>query len=276
MNPKNLLKNSLSRGSVFAALGSAAARVMMQRNRKRWESMEPLVEQLNSYDMGRGGGKLIQGWLQLKYPAFDVARHAELIDTILKEADTADDSLVDKARNRFLASKALFYMEGFSLRGCRYETLQDAARRLLKHTRQWRDISRRDVFTGKPFEPESLIGATHRFLVLTLESNADARALRSYLEDVARNGDTRDAVDYMQRLVAVTFGVQEEDAFIEHVRQWFEEYRAFEIARSHQQENIIHTSLTTVTGGLPAMLGWKALGHVGNRLMGRKDTPTGR
>lgn len=272
MNPKNLLKNSLSRGSVFAALGSAAARVVMQRNRKRWESMEPLVEQLNSYDMGRGGGKLIRGWLQLKYPAFDTARHAELLGNILKEADAADDSIADKARNRFLASKALFYMEGFSLKGCRYEAFQASARKLLKQTRQWRDISRREIFTGKPFEPESLIGATHRFLVLTLESNADARALRNYLADVVENGDTRDAVDYMQRLIAVTFGVQDEDAFIELVRHWFEEYRAHEIARTHQHESLISTSITTVTGGLPAMLGWKAVGHVGNRLLGRNKS----
>lgn len=271
MNPKNLLKGSFSKGSVFAALGSLAARAVMRRNRKRWESMEPVVDQLNAYDIGRGGGKLLQGWLQLKYPAFDVKRHAAHLATLIKSADAVDPTVIDQARNRFIASKALFYMEGFSLKGCQYESFQAEARKLLKKTRQWHNISRHDVFVGRPFEPESLIGATHRMLLLTLESNADARALRHYLQDVVENGDTRDAVDYMQRLIAVTFEVQGEERFLEVIRAWFEEYRSFEIHRHDRSENLLNTSITTVTGGLPAMLGMRAITHVGKRLTGGKN-----
>lgn len=251
------LGKRLSGKSAVAALGGMAARHILNRQRENWEQadgehLDTILERITAYDIAQGAGKLLAGALQCEYGQAgdppDLDSIEARLDALIADMDAEDETHFDRARSRYLVSKALFYLEGFRVRHCRYERYQAEACALLQRNPDWQHLSRQDVFLGKPFTPEILIGTTHRLLLL-LESPQ----LYGYLADRLEQTDLRSDLDYMVRLVLVTFGNTDEAELALGIEQWFREYREFKIQQTHQREKTITTSLDAVSGGLPGL-----------------------
>jgi len=259
--PKKMLGGAFSKGSVIATVGGAAAGAVMKRKRKQWEkfrgeSLDEVLDCITPYDIARGAGKLLSGWLRFSLPTIDTGMAEKHLRALLAEMDREDANPEDRARSRYILSKAMFYLEGFRLKACRYEALQRESRDYLRKNPVRRNITRREVFLGLPFEAEALIGVSHRILLMLSEGKPKA-----YLSDVLENGDLRDDADYMARLIAMTYGAPDGETLERLFYIWFEEYRTFKIEQTHRQEAMINTTLSTATGGLPGLLGTNLLGR---------------
>lgn len=261
--PAAILGTVLTRNVILGTAGGLAAKVLMTRKRRPWEKAknnnEAVLDQITTYEMSRGAGKLLTGWLQFE----NADATAEIADKrfrkLLAAMDKEDGAPEDRARNRFVISKVLFYMEGFHLAKGFYEDYQQQARYLVSKNPKWRDISRQDVFKGKPFEPESIIGATHRILLLLSDGQP-----WNYLADVVEQGILRDDTDYFARLIALTLpaGKESDAQLADAICQWVEEYCQFKIGQANQQEAMLNTGIAAATGGLPALTGMDILNRV--------------
>lgn len=267
--PKTLLGKAISKGAIFSAVGGYAADRIMERSRKRWQtaknqSFESLLDQITTYDIGRGAGKLMAGWLEFSQPEAGLDAQEIRLQQLLQAMDPDDTLVEDLARSRFIVSKTLFRLEGFKLNHCRYETYQKSALALLQKNPKYKKLTRNDLFKGSPFPPEDLIATTHRML-LTL----DTGRLANYINTMVLPAKLRDDTDYMARLIAVTLGAEEE-ALGTAMAEWFEAYCDFKIAQTHERQAMINISINTATGGLPATLGMDILGRVGKAVFNKR------
>jgi len=268
--PKNLLGKAVSKASVFSAVGGFATERILSRNRKRWQqakarNMEALLDQVSAYDIGRGAGKLLAGWLTYALPEFSL-EHAEAhLQRLLSDMDQADSLPEERALSRFIVSKALFRLEGFKLSHCRYEAYQSEALALLRKNPLHKKLSRNDVFLGQPFAPEEVIGATHRILLM-LDNGKLANYIHAECQPDKR---LRNDTDHMARLIALTLGCEDE-ALAPAISRWFDTYCDFKIEETRQQEGLINTSINTATGTLPTSVGLDLLGRVGKAVFTRK------
>lgn len=271
--PKKLLGKAVSKASakasIFSAVSGFATEKIMSRNRKRWEqakvrNMEALLDQVSAYDIGRGAGRLLAGWLRYALPEFSL-EHAEThLQRLLADMDQADSLPEEKALSRFIVSKGLFRLEGFKLSHCRYEAYQSEALALLRKNPQYKNLNRNEVFQGQPFAPEDVIATTHRMLLML-----DDGRLAGYIHAEGQSQRLRNDTDYMARLIALTLGCEDE-ALVPIMSQWFDEYCDFKIEEIHQQEGLINTSICTATSGLPTTVGLDLLGRVGKAVFTRK------
>lgn len=267
--PRNLLGKSLSKGSLFSMVGTYAAGKLMARSREKWEvarrsSQETLLDEISAYDIGKGAGKLIKGWLRFSQAKLTPALAEKRLAALLKEMDAVDSLPEEQARSRFIVAKTLFSVEGFRLSQCRYEAYQKAAWERLRKNPAYKTLTRNDVFQGKPFQPEDLIATTHRMLLML-----DDGLLDDYIHRVVSSPTQRDTADYMARLIAVTLEA-ESDGLGQAIQDWFETYCDFKIDQSHQREAMLNTSINTATGGLPATIGLDILNRAGKALLGHK------
>jgi hypothetical protein len=256
---QKFLGDMLNRRSVIGAVGGTATSALMKKRRQPWEKIrdknaEAVLDLLTAYDVSRGAGKLLQGWLLYENATPDLDTIEKRFEALLKEADLQDKAPEDQARTRVILSKALFYLEGFRLSQCRYEDLQVQARQRLKRNPKWRDLSRRDVFLAKPFEPEELIGTTHRLLLMLSGGKPEA-----YLQHTLDASPLRDDSDYLAHLIALTAAEQDTEALTAKVHTWCREYRDFKIGQTNRNEAMLNTGLAAATGGLPAMAGFDLL-----------------
>lgn len=262
---RTILGKTASKGSFFSIIGTYAASKILARSRKKWEkarldSEQALLEQISSYDIAKGAGKLIRGFLLFNQPDLTVKQAEKRLQKLLREMDQDDNLPEEQARSRFLVSKALFYIEGFKLSHCRYEAYQKAALALLHKNPARKKVTRGDVFEGKVFLPEDLIASTHRVLLML-----DQGALSAYIHQVMNRPQLRDDADYMAQLIAMT--LQTEGKTLETViNNWFAEYCDFKLEQLNQHETLVSTSMSAATGGLPAMMGMDLLSRAGRIL----------
>jgi hypothetical protein len=272
---RTLFGKSLSKGSIFSVLGIIIAGKLLENSRKKWEvaqekNEDALLAQISAYDMGKGAGKLIKGWLLFNQPGLTVHQAEAQLKTLLKSMDREDHLPHDQARSRFLVSKTLFYMEGFKLSHCHYESYQKAAWELCRKNPAHQKLTRNGAFHGEPFLPEDLIATTHRALLVM-----DNGKLAQYIQQVVSSPKLRDDADYMAYLIALTLKA-EQDKLDEAINSWFTTYCVFKIDQSHQREAMVSTSIATVTGGLPATLGMDLLGRAGKLLFNQVQKPKSR
>lgn len=262
----NILGKSVSKGSIFSMVGSFAARKILARSRKKWETArqkneQALLDQISPYDTAKGAGKLLRDWLLFDQPDLSVKQTEKRLQKLLREMDQDDHLPEEQARSRFLVSKTLFCLEGFKLSHCRYEAYQKEALSLLRKNPAHQKLTRGEVFEGKAFLPEDLIATTHRMLLMLDEKGR----LDHYLRHVLAHPSLRNDADYMAQLIALT--LQAEPAQLEAaMNSWFDAYCDFKLDQVNQREAMVNTSITTATGGLPAMLGMDVLNRVGKIL----------
>ena len=93
--PGRILGKTVSKGSLFSMVGSYAASKFLSRTRKKWEDarekrIDTLLDEISSYDIGKGAGKLIKGWLNFIYgdgqKLAPVVDYAGLPKGLLKQA----------------------------------------------------------------------------------------------------------------------------------------------------------------------------------------------
>jgi hypothetical protein len=260
--PKILLKSKFTKMSLLGTVGGMISRRFFVQKRNRWEKISPdrietVLEAITAYDIARGAGKLIQGWLEFNTPKITVEQSEKQLKRLLKEMDAEDGNPYEQAKSRLLISKALFYIEGLRWKSCRYEAYQKEVLTLLHKTPVWKTLTRQDIFQAKPFAPEELIGATHRIL-LTL----GVEQLAEYISVVLEKNKLKTELDYMTRLLALTFGIQEFKLFEEVMLQWLADYRDFKLKQVKQQEQWVDTSLSVLSGEAPTKLGLGLLGKV--------------
>ena len=268
-----MLKKLFSKGSIVAAVGGFAANHLMKNKRQRWEkaqsdSVDAILDQITAYDIARGAGRLLTGWLRHRDPELSVAAADKRFRKLLQEMDKADASSEERALSRFVLSKVLFVMEGFHLKQGYYEDYQQQARYLIRRNPKWRNISRQAIFKGEPFEPESIIGTTHRLLLLLSDGNPPF----SYLSEFLEQADLRDDADYFCRLIALTVLLNErtpelavgesDEQLSAAILNWFEEYRDFKLSQTGRQEAMLNTGIAAATGGLPTMAGMDLAGRL--------------
>lgn len=249
------LRSWVARGAVLSNVGKFVGNRLVRRARKKWEDAEQeradiILDRLSSYDTACGAGRLLAAWLQFQEAEESLEHWSEVLQGVLVQTDPEDHSAEERAVNRLILSKALFYLEGFKMGHCHYESLQKAAQTELRKNPQWRNIGRHDVFKSKPFPSDFLIGSTHRLLLLL----APPEALPSFLEHFLQSAPLRNDSDYLARLIALTLN-EPEAPLAPIMLQWFSEYRDFKIEKTHQQENWINTSIAALSGELPAMVG---------------------
>lgn len=260
--PKVLLKSKFTKMSLLGTVGGIISRRFFIQKRNRWEKIaldqiEAVLETITAYDIARGAGKLIQGWFQFNTPNLTVEQVEKQLKRTLKEMDREDDNPYEQAKSRLLVSKALFYAEGLRWKSCRYEQYQKEVLTLLHKTPVWKTLTRQDIFQAKPFTPEELIGATHR-LLLTLGQEKTADYIAMQLE----KKKLKTELDYMTRLLVLTFGIHDFKLFEEVMLQWLKDYRNFKLKQVKQQEQWVDTSLSVLSGEAPAKLGFGLLGKV--------------
>lgn len=253
-----LLKGMVSKGSVMTSVGGFVAGKVMSRSRKRWEetkakAADSLLDEITPYELGRGAGLLMADYLEYTSRNFSLPIAEKSLQKLLAQMDKEDDLPEERARSRYIVSKALFRLEGFKLTRCRYEVYQTEAVALLRKNPAFRKISRNEVFRGAPFVPEELIATTHRMLLLL-----DKGQLSAYIHSVVQRQDLQTDTDYMAYLIALTLHFEGE-ALSNAIVEWFEQYCDFKITESHQREAMINTSLSAATGGLPATVGMDLL-----------------
>jgi hypothetical protein len=265
--PMRLLGKAVSKGAIFSMVSGLVAGKIMEHNRKRWEQakqqeLEALLDQITAYDISRGAGKLLAGWLNVKNFSLD---KAELqLQQLLTRMDVDDHLPEEKACSRLLVSKTLFRLEGFKLSHCRYEAYQKAALVFIRKNPKYKSLTRDDIFHGRPFQPEDLIATTHRMLLML-----DDGRLKDYIEGIVNVQSPRDDSDYMAQLIACTLAAND-DALAAVMTQWFENYCDFKIDQTHEHEALINTSISTATGGLPMEIGLGLLGKVAKAAISRK------
>lgn len=262
--PKVMLKGMVSKGSVMTSVGGFVAGKVLERSRKRWEqtkssNVEALLQDITSYEIGRGAGLLVADWLKYSSRSFSLPVAEKRLQRLLATMDKEDDLPEERARSRYVASKALFRLEGFKLSQCRYETYQREAWALLRKNPRFRAISRNAVFQGIPFVPEDVIATTHRILLVL-----DDGHLADYIQAVVQRQDLNTDADYMAYLIAITLHYPD-DQLPNAITEWFELYCDFKISQTHQREAMINTSLSAATGGLPATVGMDLLGRFARR-----------
>jgi hypothetical protein len=260
--PQMLLKSKLTKMSLLGTVGGMISRRFFVQKRNRWEKIsadriETVLETITAYDIARGSGKLIQGWLEFNTPDLTVEQAEKKLKHLLKEMDLEDDNPYDKSQSRLLVSKVLFYIEGLRWKSCRYEAYQKEVLALLHKTPVWKTLTRQDVFQAKPFTPEELIGATHRILLILGQEK-----LGSYISAFLEKNKLKTELDYMTRLLALTFGIHDFKLFEEVMLQWLEDYRDFKLKQVKRQEQWVDTSLSVLSGEAPAKLGLGLLGKV--------------
>jgi len=262
-------KSLLSKGSVMTSVGGFVAGKVLDRSRKRWEEtkrkkVDALLDEITPYELGRGAGLLLAAWLEYSSRTFSLTVAEKKLQKLLTQMDKEDDLPEDRARSRYIASKALFRLEGFKLSHCRYESYQTEAMTLLRKNPRFRNVGRNDVFRGLPFVPEELIATTHRML-LTLDNGT----LADYIHSVVQRQDLKTDADYMAYLIALTLHSRDE-ALGEAIADWFEQYCDFKISQTHEREAMINTSLSAATGGLPASVGMDLLGRFARKVVNKK------
>lgn len=262
------LKKTLSKGNLFSTISMAIAQRVLRQSRKKWEqaraeSEQALLSQISAYEVGRGAGKLLKGWLRFQHPRLNLAQAEGELLPLLTAMDAEDHLPQEQALSRFIVSKTLFSIEGFKLTHCRYESYQQAAMDRLRKNPEQRTLTRSEVFQGSVFLPEDIIATTHRMLLML-----DNGRMPHYLQTVLETGPLNDDADYMARLIAVTFRAEGE-ALGTAINDWFQRYCDFKIDESHQQEMWVNTSVNAVTGGLPGQVGWDLLGRAGKHFFNR-------
>ncbi|WP_303673422.1 hypothetical protein [Vampirovibrio chlorellavorus] len=256
------LKKTLSKGNLFSAISTAIAQRILSRSRQKWEqaraeSEAALLSQISAYEVGRGAGKLLKGWLRFQHPRLNLAQAEGALLPLLTAMDAEDHLPQEQALSRFIVSKTLFSIEGFKLTHCRYESYQQAALERLRKNPEQRTLTRSEVFQGRVFLPEDIIATTHRMLLLL-----DNGRMADYLQPFLETGPLNDDADHMARLIAMTFQA-DDDTLGTAINTWFQSYCDFKIDESHQQELWVNTSVNAVSGGLPAQVGWDLLGRAG-------------
>lgn len=265
--PKSLLKKKIAKMSILTTVGGMLSRRFFGRRRAHWErlsgdDLENVLDYITPYDVARGAGKLLAGWLRFKQPKQTVAQAEKHLQALLKEMDQKDDNPRDQARSRLLLSKALFYLEGFRWKTCRYEQYQQQAKDLLQKISGKQTIQTQAVFQASAFTSEELIGTTHRMLLSLSGVKSQDIKLADYMVSVLENKNLKSDVDYMSRLIALTFGLDDEAEFGQLMLQWLKDYRDFKLSQSKQQEHWVDTSLSAISGGLPAEMGWSLLSKI--------------
>lgn len=266
--PKRMLGKAFSKGAIFSMVSGFATSKIMERNRKRWEEakqqqLEALLDQITAYDISRGAGKLLAGWLEFAKPNYSLDRAELALQQLLARMDEDDHLPEEKACSRLLVSKALFRLEGFKMGRCRYESYQKASLSFIRKNPKYRMLTREELFHGKPFAPEDLIATTHRMLLML-----DDGRLAEFLDGLFAKREPRDDIDYMALLIADTLTAREEDLGAV-MSQWFEAYCDFKINQTHEHEAIINTSINTATGGLPMEIGMGLLGKAFKAAVGK-------
>jgi len=264
-----VLKGMISRGSIMTSVGGLVTSQWLSRSRKRWEqtkaqNVEALLDEITAYELGRGAGLLIADWLEYSSRTFSLPMAEKNLQKLLSVMDKDDDLPEDRARSRYIVSKALFRLEGFKLTQCRYEQYQTEALALLRKNPRFKKLTRNDVFRGMPFVPEELIATTHRMLLVL-----DKGQLDDYIQAVVQRQDLKTDADYMAYLIALTLHYQDE-ALSGAINHWFEQYCDFKIAQTHEREAMINTSLSAATGGLPATIGMDVLGRLAKKALKRR------
>ena len=183
------------KSSLFSAVSTVVASNILSHSRKKWEKArsdqeQTLLDQISTYDIAKGAGKLIRGWLRFQDADITTEQAEKKLRKLLKAMDQDDNLPEEKARSRFLASKTLFYLEGFKLSHCRYETYQKEALALLRKNPAHKNLTRGNLFEGKGFLPEDLIATTHRIL-LTLDDGT----LATYIHDTISRPHLQDDAD---------------------------------------------------------------------------------
>jgi hypothetical protein len=264
-----MLKGMVSKGAVMSSVGGFVAGKVMDRSRKRWEEtkrkkVDALLEEITPYELGRGAGQLLADWLEYSTRSFSLPAAEKTLQHLIKRMDQEDDLPEERARSRYIVSKALFGMEGFRLSHCRYESYQTEAATLLRKNPRFRSISRNEVFRGIAFVPEELIATTHRMLLML-----DNGHLAGYVHAVIQRQGLKTDADYMAYLIALTLHFKD-DALSTAIADWFEQYCDFKINQTHEREAMINTSLNAATGGLPASIGMDLLGRLANKALKKR------
>ena len=266
-----LLKNMVSRGSIVSSMGGLVTNQWLSRSRKRWEQakaqkVEALLDEITTYELGRGAGLLIADWLEYSAPTFSLSLAEKTLQTLLVTMDKDDDLPEERAISRYIVSKTLFRLEGFKLTQCRYEQYQTEALGLLRKNPRFKNLTRNDVFRGTAFVPEELIATTHRMLLLL-----DKGQLNDYIQAVVQRQDLKTDADYLAYLIALTLHYQEGE-LPDAITRWFEQYCDFKIAETHEREALINTSLSAATGGLPSTIGMDLLGRLAKKAFKKRGS----
>lgn len=256
----------VTKGLLIFGLGGKLADAFFKKRREHLEGLEPLIDNLNAYDLGKGAGRLIGRWLEYRQPAAEFKDHQATLQDLLKRMDEIEPDFPERARNRFLVSKALFYLEQFRLGQHAYEKVQSEATRLLHLMPQHKTLSKKDVFLGRPFQVENLIGHTHALLIALTPKKEQAH-LEKFLKQDAETNPLHEVADYYAQLIAQTFpcvSVPENpddlaDRLERIMMDWFESFKQFQLSRHHRQEKFTKGALAVATGQAPRLTGWKLL-----------------
>lgn len=225
---------------------------------------------LDAADLGKGAGRLMANWMVTLAPKKSADGHFVAVNNLLKKLDEQNHAPMDMVMARYLASKIMLSIEGFTSEtpGEKpyYEVFQNEARALLRVTIPgWERASRRDVFLATPFEGEALFTAIRRFLDALQATKKEM--LSAYL--ATYNNTLADAADYGIELITLTYGREDDTALVSELEEWFERYRAFKLKELDRQQQFLRTSLATVTG----QLHWHTGAEVWKKLFGKKPKP---
>lgn len=251
LSKKILLNRKLPQTLIITGVGGFISRRFFIQARAKWEkitseNLEMVLDFITPYDVARGAGKLLQGWLLFNHPKMSLAEAEKHLKILLSEMDQKDETLQERARSRLLVSKALFYLEGFRVKSCCYEKYQREARELLRKLPQWKTIENKTVFQAIPFNAEELIGTTHRMLLILSNEK-----LPDYIAHILSAQQPQSDLEYMVRLIALTFGVQDEQNFGAFMLQWLQDYRDFKLQQSQKQEQQMNQVLSIINGDFP-------------------------
>ncbi|HEY9745105.1 MAG TPA: hypothetical protein V6C99_02680 [Oculatellaceae cyanobacterium] len=254
-----LSRKKMTKISLMSVIGGVVSRRFFRAKRAKWESIRPdclesVLDLLTAYDVAHAAGRLLKERLRFEKPALTVEQAECRLRALLAQTDQSDASSYEQARLRLLVSKALFCMEGFQLKACRYEAVQREGLALLRGIPAYNDLDGRRFFRAEPFTPEELIGAAHRCLHL-LDDGSTHQFIVWLLQKTPKS-----APDYMMRLLVTTFGVTDAERFEDIMLQWMIDYRNFKLNETKKQEQWVDTSLSIVNGDTPARLAFGALG----------------
>lgn len=256
---KAFLKRKFSITSVLASAVGMVSRRIFKQKRKQWkasaqDNLETVLDILTAYELARGAGKLMIGCLRFYQPRLEIQELDRRLRRLLAQMDQTDDSPYDRARSRLIASKVLFYAEGFRWKACRYEQYQQDALELLRQIPLWKTLGRKQIFQAQPFAPEEIIGTTHRMLLML---NQDGAA--EYIAEFLKKNRLYTDPDYMSRLLALTLNVQNPKQFEQVMLQWLKDYRDFKLKQVNQQEKWMDMSMSVISGEAPSQFGFSLL-----------------
>lgn len=260
-----------SKKAFAATVGRSLTHYLLEKRQNEIDSLEGNLNALPTQKMGHGAGQIISMWLQWSHPNHSLAKQVSILNQAIAKLDNQSIMPKEKAMTRFLASKVMLNLQGYRGTPLYYETYQNESKKIINTMSVKKRCYRKDIFTGKVFQTESVFVCAQRMLK-ALVPESDTELFKAFMDHFFNTFKLVTSEDYFTFLIALTHQQNDEGRFQEDLLEWFTAYKEFEQEKLDKTQTRISQGLTLFSGYQTQEWGLQAIGHLINKMSGDKDS----